>query len=914
MMSILWIFRQESKMKRKERLRYYSLYTVIFAVLSFLVFCIFIKNGRSFVYESNGEDGIAQHYMSLVYLGNYLRDILHNLFINHKLIIPQWDMTLGLGADVITTMNYYVLGDPLNLLAVFVSPEKTEYLYTFLIVLRIYLAGLVFSVYCRHWNFRPFYILLGSYIYCFGNFALYTGIMHPFFLNPMIYLPLLLLGIEKIFERKSPAVFVLSVFLSAVSNFYFFYMLSIFMFIYAVFRYVMIFHKIQLKELVGWLIRFIALYVLGIGLAGFLFLPNALSILTSSRMSVAHYVPLLYPAEYYQQFLASFVFNNCGYYTLMGFSSMALLSMFLLFMKKGNLHLKIGTGILVAFLAIPYVGHVLNGFTYVSNRWSFVLAFLVALISVKMLPELKTLTRKEKIKLCFVLLIYTLLALFPPASREKGNFAAVVLVWCCLLVILMILQLRVSLRKAWNGMYMFVLIGCTVAGILLNACARYASFGADMAQKCTESGKVLETVTGNANRLLQESGDNAVDVRMDTAGINFKKNIRNGGCIQNVNSTNFYFSTTNTAVAEYMREMYLNTAFEQSFTDLDGRFVLNALAGCEYTTVYKGKEEQLPYGYEEKIKEDDTYAMYRSGSSLPFSYVYDSYMDKEDYDKLSVTEKQQAALQVCVVDKDEELTGLNEASESVKYTDQEIPYEVESSKDVKVLEDGFKVSRNGGSITLKFDGLDESEIYLIVEDMDYQSEKQELEEAAAVNLNIEYENNKKTIHYMTDKNNFYCGVKDFLANMGYHRGGGKEMTISFQKAGTYTFSDFRIVCQPVKDFSEMTAACKQNGLSDVTFEGNSMTGTITNEESQMLCITIPYCEGWTAYVDGEETNLYQINTLYSGIYLTPGNHTVQMTYHTPFLCEGVWISLCSLLIFTGIMRQYNTKKKKLEYV
>ena len=234
--------------------------------------------------------------------------------------------------------------------------------------------------------------------------------------------------------------------------------------------------------------------------------------------------------------------------------------------------------------------------------------------------------------------------------------------------------------------------------------------------------KYWETVTGNANRLLQESGENAVDVRMDTAGINFEKNIRNGGCIQNVNSTNFYFSTTNTAVAEYMREMYLNTAFEQSFTDLDGRSVLNALAGCEYTTVYKGKEEQLPYGYEEKIKEDDTYAMYRSGSSLPFSYVYDSYMDKEDYDKLSVTEKQQAALQVCVVDKDEKLTGLNEASESVKYTDQEIPYEVESSKDVKVLEDGFKVSRNGWTALHQSPmAWMEAEDIVTVEDMDYQS-------------------------------------------------------------------------------------------------------------------------------------------------------------------------------------------------
>ena len=898
-------------MKRKERLRYYSLYTVIFAVLSFLVFFIFIKNGRSFVYEAKGEDGIAQHYMSLVYLGNYLRDILQNLFVNHKLIIPQWDTTLGLGADVITTMNYYVLGDPLNLFAVFVSPEKTEYLYTFLIVLRVYLAGLFFSVYCRYWNFRPFYILLGSYIYCFGNFALYTGIMHPFFVNPMIYLPLLLLGIEKVFERKSPAVFILSVFLSAVSNFYFFYMLSIFMFIYAVFRYIMIFHKIRPKELFGWLIRFIVLYILGIGLAGVLFLPNALSILTSSRMSVAHYVPLLYPSEYYQQFLASFVFNNCGYYTLMGFSSMALLSMFLLFMKKGNLHLKIGTGLLVIFFFVPYVGHVLNGFTYVSNRWSFVFTFLVALISVKMLPEVETLTRKEKIKLCFVLLVYTLLALLPPAAREKGNFAAVALVWCCLFAMLVILQMRVPLRKVWNGMYMIVLIGCTVSGILLNAYARYASFGADMAQKCTESGKVLETVTGNANRLLQESGENATDVRMDTAGINFKKNIRNGGCIQNVNSTNFYFSTTNATVAEYMREMYLNTAFEQSFTDLDGRFALNALAGCEYTTVYKGKEEQLPYGYEEKASEDDTYAMYRSDSSLPFSYVYDSYMDKEDYDKLSATEKQQAALQVCAVDKGEELTGLKDAAGSVKYTDQETPYEVELSDDVETIEGGFKVGRKGGSITLKFDGLDESETYLIVEDMDYQSEKPELEEAAAVNLNIGYENNKKTIHYMTDKNNFYCGVKNFLANMGYHRNGGKELTISFQKAGTYTFSDLRIVCQPVKDFSEMTAARKQNGLSDVAFEGNSMTGTITSEESQMLCITIPYCDGWTAYVDGEESALYQLNTLYSGVYLTPGKHTVQMVYHTPFLHEGAWISLFSLLIFAGVLRRYNTKKKVL---
>ncbi|MFR3124513.1 MAG: hypothetical protein ACLTN0_03200 [Coprococcus phoceensis] len=109
------------------------------------------------------------------------------------------------------------------------------------------------------------------------------------------------------------------------------------------------------------------------------------------------------------------------------------------------------------------------------------------------------------------------------------------------------------------------------------------------------------------------------------------------------------------------------------------------------TTVYKGKEKrQLPYGYEEKIKEDDTYAMYRSGSSLPFSYVCDSYMDKEDYDKLFQSQKNsEAALQVCVDDKDEGTDGtMNEASESVRiHRIRRFRMRVESSKDVKVLEE-----------------------------------------------------------------------------------------------------------------------------------------------------------------------------------------------------------------------------------
>ena len=60
----------------------------------------------------------------------------------------MWDMNIGYGSDILTTLHYYVIGDPLTLLSVFVPADKTEVLYEVLIFLRIYLAGISFSVFC----------------------------------------------------------------------------------------------------------------------------------------------------------------------------------------------------------------------------------------------------------------------------------------------------------------------------------------------------------------------------------------------------------------------------------------------------------------------------------------------------------------------------------------------------------------------------------------------------------------------------------------------------------------------------------------------------------------------------------------------------------------------------------------------
>ena len=59
------------------------------------------------------------------------------------------DFSVGQGFDVIGTLNYYGVGDPVNLLTVFFADNHLDQMYMFLILFRMYLSGLAFSYYCK---------------------------------------------------------------------------------------------------------------------------------------------------------------------------------------------------------------------------------------------------------------------------------------------------------------------------------------------------------------------------------------------------------------------------------------------------------------------------------------------------------------------------------------------------------------------------------------------------------------------------------------------------------------------------------------------------------------------------------------------------------------------------------------------
>ena len=192
-------------------------YTALFALLMGIWAAIFALNGQSFIQYG---DTLKQHYPFLVYYGRWLRQAARCVLTGAAVL--TWDFSIGYGADIITTLSYYGLGDPLDLLAAFVPGRWTEQLLEGLIVLRLYLAGLAFMAFSRRHGNSRFGTLLGALAYVFSAWPIQAGLIEPVFLVPMYCFPLMLLGADDLFEGRSPVLYIAAIALTALSNFLFF--------------------------------------------------------------------------------------------------------------------------------------------------------------------------------------------------------------------------------------------------------------------------------------------------------------------------------------------------------------------------------------------------------------------------------------------------------------------------------------------------------------------------------------------------------------------------------------------------------------------------------------------------------------------------------------------------------------------
>ncbi len=887
-----------SKESKKD---YFLLYTIVFLFISAFIYSYFYFNGKSVIWS---HDGVPQHVNSLSYYGEYLRGILKTLFVEHKLTIPMWDMHIGYGSDILTTLHYYVIGDPLTLSSVFVPAEYTEILYTVLIFVRIYLAGITFSLYSFYHKNPKQATFFGTLIYIFAGWTIYASKRHPYFANPMIYLPLILLGIDKIYKKEKPHLFIWSVVIAAASNFYFFYMLCIFMFFYAGFRYFGIFKERSAKDVGKWFLKFLGYFLIAMLIVAVIFLPVIMTLFGTERFQTENYVPLLYDRIYYEKYLGCLIGENMIQWGVAGYSAVAMAGVFVLFSKKKkHTLLKAGFLMLNLFLLLPFAGHVLNGFSYVSNRWIWAYGMMIAYIFVKAYPELFHLTIREKRKIFVMLLAYCVLAMGSDAARTERNMVSVILLAIAAFTV-------VSYGNVFvRGKYLCgILAGLLMVSIVIGVSYQY-SYEKDYLSEFSDQGEALEKLESGADMAVLDTGDESI-YRYDQYG---SLPYDNTSMRMGTNSTAYYFSVANGNISRFFDEMYLNTPWEQHYENLDGRTILDRLASVKYFVINGEGHDYLPYGYDEKAgtskKSGKEYRAYECEDALSIGYTYASYIPREEYEKLSVTQKQQALLQGVVLEEESDLPETKPAFDDKTMNYRLVP------EDGCTIEDGaFVVTEEDARVRLIFTGLEDCETYLVAEGLDYEGlSPRELVSDEEWNKMSAYEQNsvlykdsqwrywkesqeasigvtagsiEKSIKIFTNKYNAYSGRHNFLCNVGYQEESRRVITLTFKNTGVYSYDSLKVICQPVERIQARTQILGEETLTNVNYGVNELTGNITVSGKKALLLAIPYSTGFTAYVDGKETELSKANTMYMSLTLDEGSHEIRLTYCTPYIRLG----------------------------
>ena len=400
------------------------------------------------------------------------------------------------------------------------------------------------------------------------------------------------------------------------------------------------------------------------------------------------------------------------------------------------------------------------------------------------------------------------------------------------------------------------------------------------------------------------------------------------------NSTAYYFSLANSSISDFFSEMYLNTPWEQHYENLDGRTILDRLASVKYFVISGDNFRYLSYGYNKEKGSagsgNGECRAYEIDNALPLGYTYDSYIPESKYKEMDVVKKQQALMDGVVLEDSTLPTA------STYFDDEKISYRMESGDGCTLSDGKIKVTKEGAQLKLVFHGLTDSENYLIADNLDYDSlSPRELISGSKWKKMSDYDRNKildedsqwlywkeskeaamtidsnditKTMKIFTDKYNAYSGRHDFLCNMGYSRTGLRTMTITFANTGVYTYDKLRVVCQPVKGIEEKTEKLGEETLENVKMGTNEITGDITVSKKKALVISVPYSDGFTAYVDGKETKLQKANTMFMALELEPGSHEIRLTYCTPYLKAGRALSLAGLVVYFMLLAVRRNKR------
>lgn len=801
-------------------------------------------------------------------------------------LLYSWQSGGG-GSFLGNFFNY--LSSPLSLLVLFFKHINITNAIALIIMLKCALSAASFTYYLKASDeFKKHNPITAGFglLYAFSGYfiAYYWNIM---WLDGMLLLPLIVLGIERIINDKSPKLYVITLALLIISSYYMGFMACIFAVLYALTYY---FGKYGFeKRLIRAGGNFICFSILAAGISAVCLYPTLHALKACSATSGT------FPSDASTYFnIFDFLANHmasleptirssgedvlpniyCGIATVM-------LAILYLYIKSIPIKEKISRALLLVFLFLSFDINVLNyiwhGFHFPNDlpyRFSFMYSFVLLTVAFKALIRIRELKGKDLLNIGLGTCVF--IVLLEELGSKNVNTATIIVSLVFAVLYTIVLSL-LNNKKFLASSVACLLFCCMFAEIAIANTDHY-----DIDQPKTNYASDYTDFRKIKNKLDEREGNDFY--RMELTDLRTRMDPSWYG----YNGVSAFSSMAyeKTANLQYNLGMFGN--YINSYTYNPQTPVYNAMFGIKYL-VNNSEKIKLNDKIYTQVASNKKFTAYENKYSLPIAFCVSNNIENWNSSFNNPFETQ--------ADFIEKATGVSGVFDTL------VPTEINYSNlnefgDDEIMTGNYMFSKTSvgesSSFTLTITPEKDQNVYVYVKSDDVDTiTVRDLDGNLQIDQDVDEE-------YILD-------IGECKAN--------KPIFIDIPVAETASgYVDAFVVGLNTEKFEEAYKIMKSGSISMMEFSDTKFKGTVDAAEDCILYTSVNFDDSWEIMVDGKVLtydDVIQIGDALFGIKLTAGEHKIIFDYQPKGLKQGAIISVISAALVIILLFIPDDKKIKL---
>lgn len=849
------------------------IYLIAFTVPVFLLVLVYALRG---VYPF-GKNSVLALDLNAQYI--YYYEAFRDVFYEGKSLFYSFGRILG--GEMVGVYAYY-LASPFSVILLLFPKEFITEAVALMILLKVGSAALTFVIYLKlSKKANNISALLFSIMYALMSYMI-VQTLNPMWLDALILLPLIILAVERLINKGTYGLLIITLSILFIANFYIGYMTGIFVFVYFVYYLIGRSDISKIKDRLRKLLYFSTSTLLAIGLSMWLLLPTYYSLsMGKLGFTSPSFVPLqkldlfdmftkMLPLTYDSINYPGYPFIFCGTIVL-------LLTAFYFISKKISSREKIAAASVIAVFVVSFsvstIDLVLHGFqapNWLNYRYSFILSFFLIVLAYEAYTKLKSINKKTfaKVGLSLVFLIVMIGKLNYGFIRAERN------IWASFLMIF-IFTLLLYLLKNTSKTRLLSIILVVVVAIEMFGNAYIMIDSADIEVHYSDRPSYREYF----DRLyplvdyMNEYDDSFY--RSETV---LRRTV-NDPMALGINGISHSSSTLNSVVIDMLHQLGL--ASQEHWSRYKGTTVLtDSILAFKYVI----SEKEINNLYKPLYSENDL-TVYENQYALPIAFVADDNYLNIVIDSTDPFINQNLLLSA--------LLGQEYTEYFKLLTIREIVFEnmVGSQQDGFVAYNAINPGLNA-HIEYILEPIGNNEIYMYL--------YSEYPRKVNIWLNKEY------------VDTFFDYSSTCIMPLGSHPDEETISLITTPIDGDYYLTNNMFYYLDTELFETDIARLKENEITIDKLSESHITMTTNAVESNILFTSIPYEKGWRVTINGEKVQPIKTLDSLMAFELGNGQQNIELRFIPHGFITGSIISLLSLLglIFLFLIKRKKQKKEK----